>query len=60
MSLFLGENAFLCGSKVNRHRLTGDEQGQLVTAQAGMYSLYVVVADLLGHGFQEKVNQFKV
>lgn len=60
MSLFLHENVSFCGSKVKRRRLTRDEQGQLVTAQAGMCSLYIVVADLLGRGFQGKVNQFKV
>lgn len=60
MSLFLGDSVSLCGSKVSGHRPTRDERGQLVTAQAGTFSLYVVVADLLGRGFQGKVNQFKV
>lgn len=40
-------------------RLTRDEQGQLVTAQPGMFSLDVVVADSLERGFQEKVNLSK-
>lgn len=59
LSLFLGKNISLCGGKVNRQRLTRDKRGQLVTAQSGVFSLCIVVADSLEHGFQEKVNQSK-
>lgn len=34
ISLFHDGNISLCGNEVNRQRLTGDEQGKLVTAQS--------------------------
>lgn len=53
ISLFLGGNISVCGSKVNR--LTRDEQEQLATAQSGEFSLYIVVTDPLEHDFKKQL-----